>query len=424
MGSDPKNALPGLAIVAIVILDGLLREPRRVRIPWATVTRIGNAVAAILLLTVVVQGVGEGLPGRIAQDWTTGRPFQPAPVAASPTDPDGPDVFLIMLDGYLRPDRQLSLFGHDDSAFVTELEARGFHVAARSRSNYLATDASLSTMFNMRHLAEMREPGERDAIRVRRLIEENDVFERFSAHGFKTVSIGSGYEMVTMRGVDQFLDTGQINEMELVAISTTGLRPLVDVLVPDLLASQMRSRVTSVLDATAAVASERSERPRVVFAHVPSPHDPIVFDAGGGPVPALIRPGRTIQADRPSTREEYGHAYGGQVEYLNELTLAAIDKVQAASGGEAMIMVFSDHGSAFALDWNDTANSDLDERTANLVAISTPDGTDPFGDDITLVNTMSRLLSTYFGETIEDQPDEHYRFVGGLFELAPFDVPD
>ncbi len=77
------------------------------------------------------------------------------------------------------------------------------------------------------------------------------------------------------------------------------------------------------------------------------------------------------------TREVYGAAYSGQVDYLNRLTLATIDRILDAPGRDKVVMVFSDHGSPYGLDWTDLDTSDLDERTANLVAIRTPDGRPP-----------------------------------------------
>ena len=420
LGADPKQALPGLALMLVVVLDALLARSRPSRLPWHTITRVGTAIATVLFLAVAIKGVSEGLPGRIAEDWSTEGPFRPNATAAA--DPAAPDVYAILLDGYLRPDKQLSIFGHDDGAFVAALEARGFAVSDHSRSNYLATDASLSSMFNMRHLAEMRDPSMRDDLRTRRLIGGNEAFARFRAAGYQTVSIGPGFEMVTDRAVDQFIDTGQINELELVAISSTLLRPLIDAFAPDLLADQFRSRVTANLEAVADVASQATDRPRLVFAHVPSPHDPIVFDAQGRPIPAEIRPGRTIQGPT-LTRAEYGALYTGQVDYLNTLTLAAIDRIQAAGGRAKVILVFSDHGSASGLDWGDLEHSDLDERTADLVAVAMPDGSDPLGEDITLVNVFGRLIGAVLGESVPTQPDTSYRFDGGLFDLQPIEVP-
>ena len=159
-----------------------------------------------------------------------------------------------------------------------------------------------------------------------------------------------------------------------------------------------------------------------MFAHVPSPHDPIVFDAQGRPIPAEIRPGRTIQGPT-LTRAEYGALYTGQVDYLNTLTLAAIDRIQAAGGRAKVILLFSDHGSASGLDWGDLEHSDLDERTADLVAVAMPDGSDPLGEDITLVNVFGRLIGAVLGESVPTQPDTSYRFDGGLFDLQPIEVP-
>ncbi len=98
---------------------------RPVRISWPMVTRIGNLVATILLLAVGILALGDDVPARTARDWATEGPFREQPVGMS-SDAD-PDIYLILLDGYLRPDRQKLLFGHDVSDFVGALQRRRLH---------------------------------------------------------------------------------------------------------------------------------------------------------------------------------------------------------------------------------------------------------------------------------------------------------
>ena len=81
-GADPKQALPGLALMLVVVLDALLARSRPSRLPWHTITRVGTAIATVLFLAVAIKGVSEGLPGRIAEDWSTEGPFRPNATAA------------------------------------------------------------------------------------------------------------------------------------------------------------------------------------------------------------------------------------------------------------------------------------------------------------------------------------------------------
>jgi hypothetical protein len=127
---------------------------------------------------------------------------------------------------------------------------------------------------------------------------------------------------------------------------------------------------------------------------------------------------------KPRTSLEYGARYGGQVDHLNRLALDAIDRIRERAGPGAAILLFSDHGSAYGLNWTDLVGSDLDERTANLVAVSMPDGSMPLADDVTLINVLSGLLNETLGAAIPEQPDEQYRFAGSLFDLEPFEVPE
>lgn len=62
---------------------------------------------------------------------------------------DGPDVLLLVLDGYGRSDWLEAEYGFDNSEFLAGLEARGFLIAAEATPNYATTYAAVSTMLNL-----------------------------------------------------------------------------------------------------------------------------------------------------------------------------------------------------------------------------------------------------------------------------------
>ena len=47
-----------------------------------------------------------------------------------------PDIYYIILDGYVRDDVLKDLFAYDNSGLIEYLRGRGFFVAEQSRSNY------------------------------------------------------------------------------------------------------------------------------------------------------------------------------------------------------------------------------------------------------------------------------------------------
>jgi hypothetical protein len=128
-------------------------------------------------------------------------------------------------------------------------------------------------------------------------------------------------------------------------------------------------------------------------------------------------------AHRPLPREEALAQYAGQVAHIDNLTLAAVDQILASGPTPPVVVIASDHGSAAGLTWDDVADSDLDERTANLFAAFTPGRPRVFPPDITLVNVFGFLFEAYFGRDYEPRPDTVYRWGTSLMDQVPIALP-
>src|SRR4030095_8655191 len=66
-----------------------------------------------------------------------------------------PDIFFIVPDEYVGDQVLRDIFSFNNSAFQQELDKRGFHTIAGSKSNYNYTPFSLASLLNMEYL-EMR----------------------------------------------------------------------------------------------------------------------------------------------------------------------------------------------------------------------------------------------------------------------------
>jgi hypothetical protein len=419
-GDAEAFALLVLGIAGLVVAERLISFRRPTRVPWRTITLVGNAVGVILVVTLVIAGVQNGTWGRVAQELAERRE-----VASSPAAPHQPDVYVLLLDGYERPDKMPELFGFDDGAFTGGLESRGFEIASNSRSNYLLTALSVPSFLNMRHIHDLfsAQPNYDSQYRaiVRSHSAKNAAFDAMERLGYETVSVASGFEEVRVRDADRLLDPGELNEYEIAMARTTAIGAWVDAIAPAFFADSQRTRVTDTLDTAARIAEEPHVRPAFAFVHVPSPHGPVVFQSDGTPraAPGLNKFFSDDAHDLGVSREEFGRRYVGQVQYLNGLVLDAVDRILAASARPPVIIVLSDHGSGSGLNWQDLDHSDLDERSANLFAAYTPSRRDVFPDDITLVNAFGTLLNTYFGVDVPRQPDTIYRWDEGLTHLIP-----
>ena len=429
--TDPRIGFILLAILGLLIIERAMAARRTATAPWPIVGRVANLGAVVLLLAVLIRGAGDGtLAAALAAVRDEGPVALRGAAPFDGGDPAGADVFLIILDGHARADKLEAIFGHDGAPFVEALAGRGFDVAPASRSNYLLTSQSVPSLLNMGRVADLvdREAAAASStaytLEIRELVAEARVFAEFRENGYEVVAIASGFEEVSLRGADRFIDTGQVNELELRTLGNTVVAPAIQLVAADWFADQHRSRVAAVLQATVEVAREVRHRPRLIVAHVPSPHAPIVFAADGSAVPMPDLPNFyddtfTRRGDRDAAIAEYA----GQVEHVDALALEAIDGILAAETTPPIVLVLSDHGSAAGLDWDDVANSDLDERTATLFAAFTPGLSDVFPDDVTLVNVFGRLFAALFGRPLELQPDTAYRWEGSLVNEVPIALP-
>ena len=197
---------------------------------------------------------------------------------------------------------------------------------------------------------------------------------------------------------------GQLNEFEISLLTSTFAGDVVATLAPDLASSQLRDRILFNLDVLGDIAAARDRPPVLVFAHVPAPHEPVVFGADGSAVTVPLSD--SFFADSPAERgedpAEYLDRYRAQLPYLNQRILAAVDAILANAERPPVIVLFADHGSASAVDWNATTPDEADparvlERTGTLFATLTPDREGVFADDTSPVDIFRQLFDAYLG---------------------------
>lgn len=432
-GIDWRIAILILVAIGLILGERLVAPRLPLRVPWALAGRVANVASVVLLVAVLLRAAGDGSLGPYI-----GAIRSEGPVALRDKAPvdhavaGAPDVYLLILDGHARADKLDAIFGYDGTPFLERLRDRGFEVAEASRSNYLLTSQSLPSLLNMARVADLidRETAAASAmaytIQVRPLASDSRVFRLYRSLGYEVIAIASGFEEVALRGADRFIDTGQVNELETRVLGNTVVAPTIQVVDPDWFAAQHRARVTAVFDAMVEVSREPHSGPRLAITHVPSPHAPIVFAADGSAVPMSDLPNFFDDTflHRVGPRERALAEYAGQLAHVDQLALAAIDRVLAAESAPPVILVLSDHGSAAGLDWDNLDASDLDERTANLFAALTPGRSGVFPSDVTLVNVFGLMTESYFAREYDPRPNTAYRWHGSLAEEVPISLPE
>ena len=249
----PGGGLAAFAgLVAILVaLPGiqLIRARRGGRLLRGPATSVLNRLAGVLVIVVIIFYAGPDLPRTVERALRA-----PDPVAVAPAA-ELPDIYVILVDGYPRADVLLRLFGIDNGPFVEELQGLGFDVAPRSHSNYVLTQLTLASMFQMRHLDQVPSlaplvgvPGGH-VNELRDAMVQGKAFTALHAAGYQVVVTLPGYEAVALRGVaDRVLEHGEMNDLERDVLKRTWLLDPLALALPGIYTYPQRDRIVHGFD--------------------------------------------------------------------------------------------------------------------------------------------------------------------------------
>jgi len=397
----------GLALV--LVIRGARRSLRRPE-GVARWTSGLNTVAIVLTLIILGTAATNGTVGQTIADLQQGVPLDAAP-DRSDVPREGPDIYVILLDGHAREDALAQRYDYDLEPFLGELEDRGFEVSRGSHSNYMFTQLTLTSMFHRSLLpVDALGPlvgGRPTNAAAREAVVHNPTFDFLRAHGYTTVAFGTPYENIAMRQADVFVEGPPLNEFEQHLLEATSILDFLGVSAPDFLPGVERTAVNSVFTNVAVVARDKGLGPRFVWAHVVAPHVPFVFGAHGEPVNIpVVRVFQQYASGMGLSQAEFERRFADQTQYADTRTLEAIDDILAASAEPPIIIVMSDHGArSRPFDPATASADDLRERFGTLFAAFTPGKSGVFPNDVTPAQIMVDLLNAYFG-TDYPQPEK------------------
>jgi hypothetical protein len=380
-------------------------------------TAVLNTIGAALLLVGVVgslQGELSSGAGQLSD--------QPLPDATVPTD-DLPDIYVLMLDGYPRADIMDRVLKSPIHSLTDGLEARGFDVAADSRTNFMYTAPSLISFFDLGLMGAQALAVEGTATRPGDLINRGRAVQLLKDLGYTTHALVARWERESLRGADRFCDPGAMNELELQLVRSSLLGRVLDLTAPGWKAARDRSIVEGQFEcAVRTVVESNEEGPDFAFVHLGVPHLPIIFDARGGEAPLAVYLDPLEVSDR--TRVQVIRAYTEQLDYVDARALEIIDDLLAGAARPPVIIVLSDHGSWLGIGSDYDASSDLRERFGNLFASSTPGHEGVFPDDVSVGQVLPLLFNTYLGtDVVVPQSRYYFSRSESIFDLAEVKDP-
>jgi len=394
-------------------------------------TRSINLVALVLVAIPLYQIVDYNIrAGQSSRSVVTPRGGVQA--LQAPEGEPLPDIYLIILDKYARDDVLLEQFGYDNSAFLAELEGRGFYVARCSQSNYSYTGVAMSSELNLDYLQEMMPEyfvpeNSADRTLLSRMVSHNVVRESLAALGYITVDISS-HEPIQIKDADVFIDPNDrlvtnasadlfVNPFEAMFIRTTALAFALDM---DVARNRQVANAVNypylkhlraqqyILASAGRIISQRS--PKFVFYHIDIPHPPFVFGPNGQ---TYTRPEEVPGHDIPETDKEAWEAnqerlYIDQIVFINKQILPIIDQILAESETTPVIILQGDHG------------TDGLNRMAILNSYYVPEEMQSqLYSSISPVNSFRLLFDSLFGSEYGLLPDiSYYSYATTLYDFS------
>ena len=344
---------------------------------------------------------------------------------------DMPDIYVIVLDTYMRSDALKQDLGYDNSPFIQQLTQLGFYVAPCSHPNYTFTYASISALLNMRYIPKAY---------------VNDVWSEFSNTGFWSILKNDevrqqlksiGYKMVAFQEeypLLEFDDSNVVIGTNIPGISSSDLYPF-EVMYRQstaaiiLTALDPRGTVTGFLQqyffqknanelnlsgltgankdfvkthiiSTLYILDHITDVPAIAgpkftYIHLFIPHYPYVFSPDGQ---IMTDPGY-YSGDRGSAiNDDYeNRGYVDQVQYIDKRIVPILQTVIKKSNNPPIIILMGDHGLR-----------DENRRTDLLAYFLPNKGSTKLYPTISPVNSFRLIFNEYFGGNYPLLPDLTY----------------
>ena len=296
-----------------------------------------------------------------------------------------PNIYSIFLDAYSRSD-QLKILGLDNSNLESELEKEGFYVAQHAKSNFIKTDLSMFTFWNMDYPKITNNKPDVNKLFIETTVLGNSKsIQILKDLGYQYVRMGpnqsrlqdcSGYEDLCLFQINSIDGTAGGMSSNIIT-QIFRMTPFYLIWYKYFSSSKRNLSLKSTLnDATGALRLRASEllAPYFISIHVWQPHAPYLFQRDC--TPHAVQIPYTRSWDRNGLDKAKNIDYYLQATECANTQLIELVKEIASSDPDAIIMIQSDHGHAFSMDleldpamWSDEAKA---ARSSIFWAVKAP----------------------------------------------------
>jgi len=403
------------AIIILLIL--ILWIIRRNRHKFSAIPQYLNVVSLVLLVIPIFQIA----QSEILYQRETSAGIERDSLSCNLSTPAGrtvPDIYYIILDGYAREDVLAETFDYDNEPFLNALRERGFYIADGSQSNYAHTNISLSSSLNMAY-HDLHDPDvdeeERKTYQIPS-VSHNLIRRELECLGYFSVAIDSGRDWTTWRDADLFLSAreqgtnklllSRANAFEsMLVYNSAGLIVLdASAIISDTLRAYIdnpqREHQDNVLFALNVLGDSvpMLTSPKIVYAHIISPHRPFFFDPDGEII-SVSGPFTLRDLNEGGDKTLERESYLNQVAGINDKVLDMVTAIQENSETPPIIIIHADHGTG------DT----LKDHMSILMALYLPNDWDAhLYETISPVNIFRLIFNIYFNGEYEILDDRSY----------------
>jgi len=299
-----------------------------------------------------------------------------------------PDVYYIILDGYMSSSSLKEFLNYDNQEFVSYLSNKGFNVNHKSYTNYPSSIPSVTSTLNMMYLNFLTEEQVKHIKIPQKMYVENTVMQNFKSAGYKIINIQRPFPFIVSSSL---FDSVMCERNKYVDSQLFNMTIKTSILVFLLEKWEERELREATLCNFAELSKQHQkfDEPIFVFSHILVPHPPYLF----GPE------GESVSSVRPQGLESWQdeEGYINSIKFANKKIMQVVDGLLADPENSPVIIIQADHGYGFDVDASKLSKENLEQRMSILSAYYLPGIEENLSDDvITPVNTFRIIFNSYF----------------------------
>ena len=381
------------------------------KINFQNITKIVNGISIVLVVLVLINITIFAMTE--IESYSTIH-YEPSnnPVELQNTH-NTPDVYYIILDEYGGPETMKNL-NYDNSQFYEFLKEKKFIIPEKSTSNYPMTHSSIPSTMNMEYVNDLSNILGKDSktyLPLREMLYNSQVIKNFKSLGYDIIIFESGFVPSKNFVLVDDIICHEEGEIDSILFDTITRTSIIGYFVERHEEQKIRDRINCAFSEIKTIGNNKDE-PIFAFVHMLIPHPPNVF----GPNGEAVIPGNPISSEIWDEKI----AYIDQVKFVNKEIVKVVEKI-LDENEKSIIIIQSDHGSGFDVDWKNPDESMVLQRLSILNAYYVPEiSENQFYENITPVNSFRIIFNDYFNGSYKILEDRNYWNTGD----APWDFHD